>query len=225
MSDLLPDLSGRRVVLIADGELGTPAELRPYIDDGDFIIAVDGGARHAASLGLTVDLLLGDFDSLSPKLLLDHECSGTTIERFPVDKDFTDTHLALNWAAEHGARDVLLLAATGSRLDQTIAHLLVLPRILDEQGIRSRVISPTNEIFPVVGGQQVTFAGRPGSKFSLVPVSEEVVGLTVKGCKYQLHDHVLEIGASLSLSNEFLNTPVTLHVGKGWLLVVIVHHE
>jgi len=221
-----PDLTGQPVVIIADGELGDPAELRTYLRGNEFVIAVDGGVRHAEALGLTVDLLLGDFDSLPAAALARYRCRGTPILSFPVDKDYTDTHLALNWAAARGAREALLLGATGSRLDQTLAHLFILPRLWEEEGLYSRAVTPTNEIFPVCAGRgTVTFHGPPGGKFSLLPASDLVRGVTLEGARYPLQDRDLELGTSLTISNEFTGSPVRLSLRAGRLLVVVVRRE
>ena len=76
---------------------------------GDVVFAADGGYRHCQAAGLQPDLLLGDFDSLNdlPK--------GIPIHTFPVEKDDTDTMLAIKYGLKEGYRTFHLYGGTGGR--------------------------------------------------------------------------------------------------------------
>ena len=84
---------------------------------GDYILAADGGYRHCQTAGLTPDLLLGDFDSLE-----EHPTTLDT-QSFPVEKDDTDSMLAMKLGLEKGFRTFHLYGGTGGRLDHILANL------------------------------------------------------------------------------------------------------
>ena len=65
----------------------------------DYCIAADSGLVMADKLGLTVDLLLGDYDSVDKKIFEKYNGNTKTIT-YPCEKDYTDTHLALKKAIE-----------------------------------------------------------------------------------------------------------------------------
>jgi thiamine pyrophosphokinase len=109
-------------LVIADGavpQLDALDAAWPGWSEGiDRVIAADGGARHAARLGLTVDLWVGDGDSLDDAHVASLEAAGVPIRRARTDKDETDAELALLAALERGpARITVLGALGGERLD------------------------------------------------------------------------------------------------------------
>ena len=90
----------------------------------NLVIAADSGAEHAPALGLTVDVLVGDMDSVDPTLLADLETAGCRIERHPVDKDETDLELALGAAIRLGASSVTVITSAGGRPDHAMVNAL-----------------------------------------------------------------------------------------------------
>ena len=83
---------------------------------GDYLIAADSGYDTARKLGCSVNYVIGDFDSTQfaqEALALDHE-------RYSVDKDHSDTYLAIEKALKHADEGYVLVGGGGYRLD----HLL-----------------------------------------------------------------------------------------------------
>ena len=64
------------------------------------MIAADAGLDHAEALGLPVDLVVGDLDSVSKEALERARRAGIAIEEHPAAKDQTDLELALDAAME-----------------------------------------------------------------------------------------------------------------------------
>ena len=58
------------------------------------MIAADKGFEHARALGLKVDVVVGDFDSVSSEQVENID-PGVTLERHDVDKDESDLALAI----------------------------------------------------------------------------------------------------------------------------------
>ena len=99
----------------------------------DFIIAADGGWLACRKAGITPDLLLGDFDSLSTRP------DFPNILRVPVEKDDTDTMLAVKTGLERGETEFHIYGGMGGRrTDHTIANfqaLLYLARRGERAGV------------------------------------------------------------------------------------------
>lgn len=211
--------SGRAVIL-ANGDIGNPDLVRTWIRDGDLVIAADGGAHHALAAGLVPDIVLGDFDSLSSDDLSEIERAGARVVRVPAEKDETDTHLAIKMAIESCVSEVILLGATGDRLDHTLSNLLLLPPLV-EAGITVRVIDSKNDIRLVAGGSVTEVSGTTGRFVSLIPLTPEVTGINLSGFKYPLLSGRLAWGLSLGVSNELTGESGQVEVGEGMLAVII----
>ncbi len=87
-----------RTVIFLNGSLPDPESVQEMISPGDFLIAADGGARHALELGLVPSVVIGDLDSITDEDRRTLVASGTDIQVFPRDKDETDFELALRLA-------------------------------------------------------------------------------------------------------------------------------
>src|SRR3954447_15853314 len=117
--------SGRWAVVVAGG----PGEvvLRDPLPGGAFVVAADSGLDRAAALGLPVDVVVGDFDSVSAEGLSAAQDAGVRAERHPREKDATDLELAIDVAVgDGGATQVLVLAGDAGRLDHSLGNLLLL---------------------------------------------------------------------------------------------------
>ena len=93
-----------RCVIFGGGEMKNPAYIRQLIREDDFIVAADRGYAHCRSMGIKPQLLLGDFDSYEGSI--NEDCPVLT---YPVEKDDTDTMLAIKVALEKGFKELLLL--------------------------------------------------------------------------------------------------------------------
>ena len=83
--------------------------------EGALVIAADSGAVHAKAAGLTIDIAVGDFDSIPPMLLVELESAGVKIERHPAVKDATDLELAIDVAIREGADVITIVGGHGGR--------------------------------------------------------------------------------------------------------------
>ena len=95
-----------------------------YLDqpkEGDLIIAADSGYQNAKKLGVTPEIVVGDFDSFTGEL-------PETVERLqvPVEKDFTDSQLAVDVAKKKGANEIFLIGGLDGRLDHALSNLAIL---------------------------------------------------------------------------------------------------
>ncbi len=210
-----------RALIFVNGEFDHPEAARRLVRPDDLIIAADGGAEYALSIGVTPYVLVGDLDSISAQDL-DHVTSaGGEIVRFPTQKDETDLELALKYAARAGATEIVILAALGGRLDQTLANLFLMasPAL---SGVDVRVVAGKQEAFLIRAGQEVVVRGEPGDTLSLIPLGSDAEGVTVQGVTWPLDDDTLRFGLARGVSNELTEKRARISLRRGCLLCVLI---
>ena len=131
MTDPSRDRPERHVIVVADGDVPGRAALDAawpgWARDVAEVIAADGGLARARAIGLEPGLLVGDLDSLPAEAAASAEAAGVEVRRSPVDKDESDTELALLEAVRRGATRITVLGAFGGpRLDHALANLWLL---------------------------------------------------------------------------------------------------
>lgn len=207
-----------RAVIVSGGSMTKPEMIRKYIDKGSILIACDSGLNYIYTAGLVPDLILGDFDSVDTKVLEYYRTMGRETLVFPVRKDSTDTELGIFAAEDKGADDIVLLAATGNRLDHTIANIQILVPLL-KKGIRARLIDEHN-IAELIS-DRLTINNKKGSYISLLPLTERVKGITTEGLDYPLENADIDMGTSLTVSNVIISDRAQVSVKSGILLSII----
>lgn len=207
--------------------LGGP---RPGVDDvatrvrgvPDWVVAADSGLHLAVALGVRVDVVIGDMDSVEPRLLDRAELDGAVIVRHPADKDETDLDLALELVLDRGPGDVTVVGADGGRMDHLIGGALTLAASRFS-ALRIEAWFGGARLVPVHDTRELW--GRPGAVVSLVPVGGAAVGVSTDGLRWPLDDAVLEPGTSWGLSNEFLGTVAHVQVDDGCVVAIIPEEE
>ena len=119
--------------------------------EGDLLIAADGGYDWLRQSGLTPDFLLGDLDSLG---VLPSLPAKTKLLRYPVEKDDTDTALALEEGWNRGYRSFALYGCGGGRPDHFLANLQTMARYA-KQGARICLTDPSYDVFSLPGKGRV----------------------------------------------------------------------
>jgi thiamine pyrophosphokinase len=217
-------------IVLADGDAPSRQLLDatwPGWDDGTaVVVAADGGARHAAPLGLHVDAWVGDGDSLEPAALAALEAGGAAIHRVPVEKDATDTELAVELARGTGAERLVIVGAFGGpRLDHALANLSILegPRLagldwvaFDASATRIRLIVAPEQDRPA----ERSFGGRVGDLVTLLPVGGTARGVTTSNLRFPLAAEDLELGRTRGVSNVRTAPEARLRLESGRLLVI-----
>lgn len=186
---------------------------RPVCPPGpeDFIIAADGGLRHLEKLGLAPDEILGDFDSLG------YTPEGGRV--FPVEKDDTDTMLAVRRGLALGYREFILYGSLdGPRLDHTVANFQTL-QFLADRGAYGTLVGREQLVTVVKDGKIAFPAGSEGT-VSVFCLGSDARGVTLRGLYYPLEAGTLTAGFPLGVSNHFTGTPASVSVKQGSLLVI-----
>ena len=186
--------------------------------ENPLIYAVDGGLEVADRAGLMPDYLVGDFDTAEAELVASYEGRCVTLRHVP-EKDATDTELAVDDALKRGADEIVLLGATGSRMDHTIANIHMLYRIL-LQGRVGRIINENNRISLYNKSFSVKKDTLFGTYLSFLPFLGTVTNVSLKGVKYPLTGAELTAGNSLGVSNEVTEETVEVSFSTGYLLMI-----
>jgi thiamine pyrophosphokinase len=184
---------------------------------GAFVVAADSGLDHALGLGLRVDVVVGDLDSVSAAGLEAAAAGGTAVERHPEAKDATDLELALDVAVARGARRILVLGPDGGRFDHVLAGAALLA------GPRYAAVDIEARLGParlVVVRSSATLTGRPGELVTLLPVHGAVAGVDTEGLLYPLRGEDLLPGSTRGVSNEMLADEARVSVRAGVLVAV-----
>ncbi len=200
--------------IFLNGEMPAGVPLPP---PAGLVIAADGGARWALSLGWPIHYLIGDFDSLAPELYLQIKEQKTKILTYPAEKNEIDFELALDLALKLNCLSVRIYASLGGRWDMSLANLL-LSFASKYQKMKIVFIDNDWEIYPLTGPQKLTLTGLPGDTFSLMPFSAQCQ-LNVSGAKYPLHNEYLTFPLSRGLSNELVENSALIEIKTGQLLV------
>ena len=129
-------------VVFLNGDYEDAGYYRRWFEDGEHIVAADGGAAFLINRGMYPDVLVGDFDSLPARLLEQAARVGVEIVRFPKRKDRTDAELAVDEAVRRGAGELILVGALGRSLDHTFGNVTVLRRLAAD-GVRRASRPPT----------------------------------------------------------------------------------
>ena len=189
---------------------GFDALVEPVASD-DFIIAADGGFVHTQKLGITPDIILGDFDSL-----------GYTPDRanvFPVEKDDTDAMLAVRRGLQLGYRKFVLYGSLdGPRLDHTVANFQTLQFLADRDA--SGYLVGSGQLVTVVKNGSLTFPAGMEGTISVFCMGKDAEGVTLEGLYYPLENGTLTAGFPLGVSNHFTGAAAAITVRNGSLLVV-----
>ncbi|MCZ7588811.1 MAG: thiamine diphosphokinase [Gaiella sp.] len=200
------------IVVVASGQ-GPVVELPA----ARAVVAADGGLDRAAALGLAVDVVVGDLDSVSPEALGRAEAGGTRVVRHPAAKDATDLELALDEAVALGARSVLVVASAEGRLDHLLALLALLTA---DRYAGMQVDALVGDAAVHVVRSERTLRGTPGELLTLLPLGGEAAGVRTSGLEYPLAGETLAPGSTRGVSNVFTAPTARVTVASGVLLAI-----
>ncbi len=205
-------------VVVSSGNIIDYSYYDRFFKEADFIICADGGAIHLKRMGIFPDVLAGDFDSIDNELFQYYAQKSVEIIKYPVEKDMTDTELAVEAVVERGYRDIVIIGGTGTRLDHTLSNIFLLKKMLD-RGVKGRVVNEQNEIFLI--SDSVEIMAREGYNLTLLPVTEKVEGITTEGLYYPLRGETIEMGSSRGVSNQFVADKAQVSITSGILAVIL----
>ena len=186
-------------------------------EKGDLVIAADAGYLTARRLGVTPDVVLGDFDTLGEENIPD----GVECLRVPREKDDTDTQLAVRTAIERGAGEIVIVGGLSGRIDHTLSTLAILEDLWERK---------ENRIYAILtdGKNRVRFIRNSGAilprsqyrYFSLIAADETVMGITLDGCWYPIKNGRISRRDQWAISNEITGNCALVEIKRGGVWVI-----
>lgn len=209
-----------RILIITGGKIDEEF-LKYRVINGKYsmIIAADHGLLAADRLGLSLDYIVGDFDSVPEGLLKKYRDMSTPVKTFPTEKDKTDTQIALELALMHNPSLIDIIGATGNRQDHVLAniHLMILPLQLN---VEAYILDTYTKIYLKQKSFTIGKDSQAGDYVSLLPFTPEVRGLTLRGFKYPLDAITMTVGNSLGISNVIVEETAEIEFVSGILVVI-----
>ena len=177
-----------------------------------YIIAVDKG--------LEPQYIVGDFDSIDPKVI-DYYRKETNIpirEYNPV-KDATDTEIALRLGITLGSKEMILLGATGGRIDHLWANVQTLSVACDA-GVNACILDEKNKIWVTNKSCVLKKSEAYGPYLSVFSLEGEIYDFSLEGTKWPLNHHDLMPCDSLTVSNQFVDDEVKISFVNGRIVIM-----
>ncbi|MDL2273659.1 thiamine diphosphokinase [Oscillospiraceae bacterium OttesenSCG-928-G22] len=202
-----------RGAIFGSSDEGGLAHIKKYMPF-DFVVCADGGMQYAHALGLSPDLLVGDFDSGgAPE-------DGVPVLSLPVAKDVTDLEAALDAAIERGVRELFLFGCSGGRLDHFLANVFLLERA-EKRGAPAVLVNAQNELRYLRNGELAFLKGGDFTYLSLVPIDERITGVDITGVRFPLDNATLDRSGTLGISNQITDDIATVRVRSGAAIVIL----
>ena len=202
----------KKIVIISGGELEEEFVLSILEkEENQYVIGVDKGMEFLYSHQILPNYIVGDYYRNE---------TDVPIREFNPVKDASDTEIAIRLAMTLGAGEILILGATGGRIDHLWANVQSLA-IPFKAGINAVIMDRQNKIRLIGGGETHLKKGETyGPYFSVFPLGEEVFGFSIKGAKYPLTNHTLIPYDSLCVSNQFQEDEVTISFLNGIVILM-----
>ncbi len=186
-----------------------PSEL--YTVKDAFIIAADAGVEKLNKAGIVPNLIIGDFDSYGERP------NGENVRVFPIEKDDTDTLLALKEAISLGYDTVIISGGLGGELDHTLANLQTLLYACDN-GINAFLTDGITTATVVC--DSMTLGAENSGRCSVFAFGGEANGVSISGLKYEASGITLSPSFPLGVSNSFVGKEAEISVESGRLLII-----
>lgn len=206
-----------KCILIFNGDIQNSKNMKNYIKKDDFVICTDGALDFCHSNKIKPNIIIGDMDSVSKEILKKYK--HTKIFKFPTKKDYTDSDLALKYAANHFT-NIVVFGGIGSRLDHSLNNVF-LPLQFLNKNIKCTFVC-RNNIFRIVSFRENIIVKKNQYKYiSFLPITKTVTFNNSYGLKYPLDEITLKLGRSIGISNEIIKNKCFVNIKKGVALVVL----
>ena len=201
-----------RAFVFGGGEI-FPEYIEEKVQEGDVVVCADSVYQNALAMGVKVDVLVGDFDSLN-----DVPDGKFELVRVPAEKDQTDTQLAVDIALERGADEIIIVCSTSGRADHAISAMAIL-EYLYEKRVPAVLVNGQNRVRFVRDGG--TIIVRSAYKyFSVLTLDKIAKKVSIEGGKYPLVKKDIGRGFQFAVSNEIVKNAALITVKKGSVYII-----
>ena len=203
-------------LVLAGGDLTPNARLRHLAKEASLVIAADSGLTHASALGVSPDLIVGDFDSVTPQDL--QRYPNTPHSRHPTQKNDLALELAAKEALNLGASHLRLMGVIGSRLDQSLGGLLIAAKLHKER-VPTTVHTINTDVHFISQNESLRPTRPAGTLFSVLSLSPKST-ISIRGANYPLDNHSLAFGVGQGISN-LSTSGLEVHVKEGLVALLL----
>lgn len=186
----------------------------------DYIIGADRGIEFCHEKSIKPSIIMGDFDSIDPNILKYFEEQNIEVQRFNPEKDDTDTQMAIKHAIKIKSSEIAIIGATGSRIDHLLGNIQSMALALKEN-ILCSIVDENNVIILTEKDKKIKRSEQFGKYVSLIPLTSEVTGITLKGFKYPLNNYTMKCDMGvIGVSNEIEDEYGEIMLDEGILIIV-----
>ena len=211
----------KRIVIVSGGKINEEFVLPILQEEGNKnLIGVDKGMEFLYRNQIMPSYIVGDFDSVSEEIgNYYRKQTDVPIREYNPVKDASDTEIAIRLAVTLGCKELLILGATGGRLDHLWANVqsLAIPM---KAGIDARILDEQNRIRLIKGEITLKRTEAYGPYFSVFPLGDKIYGFNITGARYPLKDHTLTPYDSLCVSNQFAEDEVRISAPDGVVILM-----
>jgi thiamine pyrophosphokinase len=170
-------------IAVIGGECPSQERLRKiiHLNAPVQVIAADSGLIPLEEAGIVPDFIVGDMDSLDTLERL-QKYPPEKIIKYPQDKDFTDTELALEVLRQNGCDEVWIVGGGGGRID----HLFALYALFERENAPDRWFIPHYELRLIKG--KTALALPKNTQISLFPLGNGPWKIQSRGLKWPLDE-------------------------------------
>lgn len=213
----------KKCCIISAGDVNL-ALLKKRKDEYSFFIAADAGFEKVILADIIPNIVVGDFDSISQFPIIDKPSTTSDtlpkVIQFPIEKDYSDTHLAIEEGIKQGFTHFDVYGALGGdRFSHSLANLQTLCT-MKSKGISVTLIGMKESVY-ILKNETLTLSPPIGCNFSVFSLSDESKHVTINGAKYSLENATLTNLFPLGVSNQSTDKEIQISVKNGFLLVIL----
>ncbi len=210
-----------KLVMVAGGSVDEELLTEICGNKDAAFLGIDEGVLRLEAAGVTPEYVIGDFDSVPEEEK--NRISRTYPDRRILNpvKDDTDMEAAVRRVLEMDPlpEEVLILGATGGRMDHLLANLRLLV-LFAEKRIPAFILDRQNRIRILTETTVIRKEEMYGRYISLLPVTEAVEGLSLRGFRYPLDHARLDVVSSLGISNELSGAEGEIRFDRGMIYMM-----
>ena len=210
----------KKYVIFLNGEYKYSQEfMDKLISENTVCFCADGGANFAFKYGKMPEVIVGDLDSIEKGVLEYYEKKNVLMKKFPKDKDFTDFELILEEISKieknrNYLKKIFVVGGLGKRIDMTLSNLFLM-----EKHKNLVFLEENEEIF--YAEKPFALENKKGYGFSIIPISEKVEKLTLKGFKFETDKIDVKRESSRLVSNVIYQNEANVEFAKGKLIIIL----
>lgn len=205
-----------RAAVISNGDITSLEYFRPVFSKYDMLISADGASNKLHQIDIVPDYILGDLDSIDTNVVEYFKDKSVEFIKFNPEKDFSDTHICVDFLIEKGYSEIDLYGAFGGRWDHTIANFGLMYYAY-KKNIKLSLIDRYDNA-KIYGEGSYISKKKANQCFSIFAVFEDAI-VSLEGVKYPLKEYPLTRGESIGLSNEYIED-CKVSIKKGSAIII-----